>query len=177
MNAGQSSFYTQPVPRLSRVALLVTLLPALLLSGCGSIPLDDAAPADFNLSGHWELLQSESGGSSARGAGIRSSFMGQDFPLLVATEMRIEQDARSMGIEYARGSYRDVSWGERSRGVWDVRAGWHDGDLHIYSEAPDISAGEVWQLSDGGQRLEINIDVRGSRDQKFRRVFRRLARL
>jgi hypothetical protein len=78
-----------------------------------------------------------------------------------------------MGIEYARGSYRDVSWGERRRGVWEVRAGWHEGALHIYSDAPDISAAEIWRLSEDGQRLDISISVRGPRDRDFQRVFRR----
>ena len=99
--------------------------------------------------------------------------MAQDFPLLVAREMRIEQDARSMGIEYTSGSYRDVTWGERRRGVWEVRAGWNEGALHIYSKASDVSASEIWQLSSDGQRLDIRISVRGNRDQEFHRVFRR----
>jgi hypothetical protein len=101
----------------------------------------------------------------------------QDFPLLVAREMRIEQDDRSMGIDYANGGYRDVTWGERRRGVWEVRAGWNEGVLHIYSEASDVSASEIWQLSADGQRLDISISVRGNRDQEFRRVFRRASTL
>ncbi len=149
------------------------LMLVLATGGCGGVPLEEAAPGGFDLSGHWVLIQEESGGSPVRGASIRSGFLAQDFPLLVTGEMRIEQDARSMGIEYGRGSYRDVTWGERQRGVWDVRAGWHDGVLHIYSKAPDTSASEIWKLSDDGRRLEISIDVRGAQDHKFRRVFRR----
>lgn len=156
---------------------LVVLLGALVVAGCGQVPLEDSAPEQFDLSGHWVQAdeQRESAGRSARG--MESGFMAQDFPLLVAREMRIEQDARSMGIEYARGSYRDITWGERRRGVWEVRAGWNEGALHIYSTASDISAAEIWQLSADGQRLDISISVRGHRDRKFHRVFRRASAL
>ena len=152
----------------------LTLLCAgfLLLTGCGQIPLEESAPEQFDLSGHWvqaDNMQAPRGRNSGRASG----FMAQDFPLLVAREMRIEQDARSMGIEYARGSYRDVTWGERRRGVWEVRAGWHEGALHIYSAAADISAAEIWRLSADGQRLDIQISVKGNRDQEFQRAFRR----
>lgn len=159
----------------------------LVLAGCGQIPLEDSAPERFDLSGHW--LQADNprspdgrsdpgapGGRPAGGGapgGMASGFMAQDFPLLIAREMRIEQDDRSMGIEYARGSYRDVTWGERRRGIWKVRAGWHDGALYIYSDTTDISAAEVWQLSADGQRLDISINVKGQRNQTFQRVFRR----
>lgn len=156
---------------------LAVLLGALAVAGCGQIPLDESAPEQFDLSGHWVQAddQRQSAGRSPRG--MTSGFMAQDFPLLVAREMRIEQDARSMGIEYARGSYRDVTWGERRRGVWDVRAGWNEGALHIYTTASDISAAEIWQLSEDGQRLDISISVRGQQDREFRRVFRRASAL
>ncbi len=173
--------------------LLLTVAGFLVLSGCGQVPLEESAPEQFDLSGYWVQADNprgaeggnrsghDSGGAqrgsrpSGGGTGGRmtSGFMAQDFPLLVAREMRIEQDARSMGIEYATGNYRDVSWGERRRGVWEVRAGWNEGALHIYSEASDISAAEIWQLSADGQQLDISISVKGQRNQEFHRVFRR----
>lgn len=153
---------------MSGCRLLVVLL-ALIACGCGSIPLDAAPPAGFDLNGHW-VLDSKQKDVPPRRDG---QFLGQDFPLLVSEEMTIEQDARSMGIEYEGGGYRDVTWGERRRGVWEVRAGWHEGDLHIYSKAPDTSAVEVWHLSNDGEQLDIDIRVKGPRDQSFRRVFRR----
>ena len=155
----------------ARFIAVVTLL-ALGLLGCSGVPLEPTAPSGFDLSGEW-VLDDETTVAAGEGRSLRSGFMIQDFPLLVARQMRIEQDARSMGIEYERGSYRDVSWGERRRGIWEVRAGWHEGVLYIYSEAPDTSASEVWRLSENGDRLEINIEVRGAREQTFRRVFRR----
>jgi hypothetical protein len=153
--------------------VLAALLGTLLVAGCGQIPLEESAPARFDLSGHWVQADDQRQSTRRSPQGMASGFMAQDFPLLVAREMRIEQDERSMGIEYARGSYRDVTWGERRRGVWQVRAGWNEGALHIYSEAPDISAAEVWRLSSDGQRLDISIAVKGNRDQEFQRVFRR----
>ncbi len=201
-------------PSAGRVWRLLTLAGlAVVLAGCGQIPLEENAPARFDLSGHWVQADNprqpgaggerEAAGSAERNgrsggmppagrrqgsgppggrsggsmAGMASGFIAQDFPLLVAREMRIEQDARSMGIEYARGSYRDVSWGERRRGIWEVRAGWHEGALHIYSEASDISAAEIWQLSADGQRLDISISVKGNRNQEFQRAFTRSSAL
>ena len=166
--------------------VLLALAGFALLSACGQIPLEENAPARFDLSGHWVQADRPSGGrnqasagnnSERRTSGMTSGFIAQDFPLLVAREMRIEQDDRSMGIEYARGGYRDVTWGERRRGVWEVRAGWNEGALHIYSEASDVSAAEIWRLSADGQRLDISISVRGNRDQEFQRVFRRASSL
>ena len=153
------------------IALLGLLLIAL---GCGSVPLEEQAPAGFNLNGEWRLDTDASDGE-LRGRGVGSAFLGQDFPLLLARQMRIEQDARSMGIEYGRGSYRDVSWGERRRGVWQVHAGWLDGELRIYSDAPDTSAVEIWRLSENGQRLVIDVQVKGARTEQFQRTFVRSA--
>lgn len=161
------------VNRRGRWGEALFLLPAaflLLAAGCGSVPLDAAAPAQFDLNGRWVLDSKLSDSSRPRGRG----FIEQDFPLLVSREMRIEQDPGSMGIDYEGGSYRDVTWGERRRGVWEVRAGWRDGTLYIYSKAPDISAMETWQLSADGEQLSIQISVRGGAEGgEYRRVFRR----
>lgn len=148
---------------------LLAAVVLVLATGCGGVPLDAAAPDPFDLNGRWVLVPDRSDTTRARSTG----FLTQDFPLLVTREMRIEQDARSMGIEYEGSTYRDVTWGERRRGVWEVRAGWKEGSLYIFSEAPDISAVEVWQLSEGGDELTIRIDVRGAEEGRYQRVFRR----
>jgi len=148
------------------------VLVLVLAAGCGSKPLDAAAPKPFDLNGRWVL---DAGGSdSAEGRRPhRRGFIEQDFPLLTSREMRIEQDAGSMGIEYDGGGYRDVTWGERRRGIWEVRAGWREGSLYIYSKAPDISATEIWQLSADGEQLSIQISVRGDEEGQYHRQFRR----
>jgi hypothetical protein len=159
---------------LKPVSVLIAAASVFLVAGCGNIPLEETPPESFDLSGHWVLADGQSALMNSRNsAGMNSGFMAQDFPLLTAREMHIEQDARSMGIEYRRGSYRDVTWGERRRGVWEVRSGWHEGALYIYSEAADISAAEIWRLSEDGERLDISISVRGARDREFQRVFQR----
>ena len=150
----------------------VCIAAALAVAGCGTVPLEESAPDRFDLTGHWVLAEGQKPMSTNRSSsGMESGFMTQDFPLLATTEMHIEQDDTSMGIDYSRGTYRDVTWGERRRGVWKVRAGWHEGILHIYSDAPDISAAEIWRLSQDRQRLDISISVRGARNREFERVF------
>ena len=71
----------------------------------------------------------------------------------------------------------DIPRGEfwtRDRGLWEVRAGWHEGNLIILSEASDARARETFTLSDGGRRLdvEVRIDARGD-DLAVSRTFRR----
>ena len=45
----------------------------------------------------------------------------------------------------SRGFVSRLGSGERRRGVWEVRAGWNEGALHIYSKASDVSASEIAQ--------------------------------
>ena len=152
------------------------VLVVFLLGGCSTVKLDYAPPPGFNLSGAWVLDQEMPSVDEPRGR--RSGFLTQDFPLLVTRNLRIEQDAASMGVEYARGSYRDVSWGERRRGIWEVQAGWHEGALHIYSESADTSAHETYQLLDSGQRLSVTVYVdSGGRKQNFSRLFVRESKI
>ena len=94
--------------------------------------------------------------------------------MLKAREMRIEQNRDSMGIRYDQRDYRDVSWGERRRGLWDVRAGWHEGRLLIVSDADDARARETLTLSDDGERLEVDVRIdSGGDDVQVSRVFQR----
>ena len=150
----------------------------LLLAACNITPLDSAPPPGFDLTGKWLLEGDLSDVERTRESSLRSGFVTQDYPLLIARKLSIEQDVRSMGINFEGGSYRDVTWGERERGIWMVRAGWVEGDLHIYSDASDTSAVEVYRLVDNGQRLLINIEVEaGSGSQTFNRVFVRESEL
>lgn len=148
------------------------------LAACASIDLDRRPPESYDLTGNWRLVEDASGSPPShrrlRARGGMLTFIVQDFPVLLAEEMRIEQSANSMGIRYDQRVYRDVSWGERRRGLWDVRAGWHEGDLYIISDAADADAREVFRLSDGGQRLAVEVRVEsGGQDVHLTRVFRR----
>ncbi|MCR9276929.1 MAG: hypothetical protein NXH85_03055 [Pseudomonadaceae bacterium] len=110
-----------------------------------------------------------------RSSRLAFAFLIQDFPVLAAQRLKIEQNRDSMGIDFDRGSYRDVSWGERERGIWDVTAGWDDtGVLTILSESTDARALERLQLSEDERQLSIEFSYQVDGDsRRYRRVFDR----
>ena len=152
------------------------LLP--FLGACAGLQLEQRPPEGFDLTGTWRLVEDASDTPPThrrlRARGGMLAFVTQDFPVLRATEMRIQQSPDSMGIRYDGRHYRDVSWGERRRGLWEVRAGWHEGDLYILSDAADADAREILRLSDEGRRLDVDVRVEsGGEDVELTRVFRR----
>ena len=173
---------TARMQKLRSGAALLTL--AFALGGCGGVPLDPQAPAEFDLNGHWVLHQALSdpppdrrrlqaradrqllstGQPSRRPNVGLLAFVVEDFPVLASRSMVIEQDRQSMGIRYENGAYRDVSWGERKRGLWQVSAGWLEGALVISSKASDASARESMRLSDNGQRMTVRVEVKSGGD-------------
>lgn len=149
-----------------------------LLAGCTGVPLESKPPAQFELSGSWQLVPEESGSPpperTVRSRGGMLSFVTQDFAVLRARKMQIEQNPGSMGIYYDGRDYRDVSWGTRRRGLWEVEAGWHEGRLIILSKASDADARETMTLSPDGQRLRVDVQVKSrSENLAITRVFRR----
>ena len=168
----------------------LALAALLAAAGCQST-LEAPPPSIFDLSGTWELNTRASDAAPdlkeirrledrdvlrghQRDAEASSIFVTEDFPVLGATRMTIEQDARSMGIQYANGPYRDVSWGERERGFWTIRAGWHEGALVIDSRRNLTRGRETMRLERGGRRLRIDVAVQtGGRDVNAVRVFDR----
>jgi hypothetical protein len=150
----------------------------LLLAACTTLQLDATPPADFDLTGTWFLIEDESESPPShrrlRARGGMLAFITQDFPVLRARGMQIEQSRDSMGISYKPNGYRDISWGTRNRGLWEVRAGWHENSLYVLSDASDARARETFTLSEGGRRLDVSvrIDSRGD-DVEVVRVFRR----
>lgn len=156
----------------------------LALSGCGSVPLDPEAPTGFDLNGHWVInralsdpppnerrLQAEAdralvdmGRMGQRRRMGMLAFVTADFPVLASKSMIIEQDPQSMGIRYANGAYRDVSWGQRQRGLWEVNAGWTEEGLVIASRADDASATETLRLRKDGRQLAITIEIKSAGD-------------
>ncbi len=168
----------------------------LALGGCGSVPLDTEAPTGFNLNGDWVINQALSDPppnerrlqAEADQALVKMGRVGQrkrmgmlafvtaDFPVLASKSMVIEQDARSMGIRYASGAYRDVSWGQRRRGLWEVNAGWTEAGLVIASRADDASATETMRLRKDGRQLAIAVEIKSGGDALSAvRVFDRVA--
>lgn len=134
-----------------------------LAGGCSSVNLDERAPAGFDLGGTWVLdpLTSEVTPEvrELRRRGMSIAMVAQDFAVLRCRRMEIEQNADSMGIAYDGGSYRDVSWGERDRGLWEVNAGWDEGVLRILSKARDAKAEEIMTLTDAGKRLVVRVGI------------------
>jgi hypothetical protein len=157
---------------------LMLALAALLAAACSGIALEPQPPPGFDLSGDWVLVADASEAPPSRrrlrAQGGMLTFITRDFPVLTANQMQIEQGPASMGISYGVGNYRDITWGTRRRGLWEVRAGWHEGTLMVLSEASDASASEVFVLSDDGRRLRIDVVISsGGDDVSLSRVFRR----
>jgi hypothetical protein len=161
------------------VRVLAGAALAVLLAACQGVSLQPLPPQGFDLSGAWQLVPEDSGTPPSlerlRARGGMLSFIAQDFAVLRARELQIEQNPGSMGVFYDGRDYRDVSWGTRRRGLWDVNAGWHEGRLLIVSTAKDADAREVLTLSPDGQRLRIDIEVKSRGENvAVSRVFRRL---
>ena len=150
---------------LGRLTMAICWLQLGLLGGCaGGVTLDPNPPPDFSLAGVWVLdpLDSDSAPKprQLRKRGFGIAMAAQDFPVINTRRMRIEQSADSVGIEYDDGVYRDLSWGVRRRGLWEVNAGWEeDGQLLILSEASDAKASEALHLMNAGQRLVVHVQV------------------
>lgn len=175
-------------------ARLVTVC-LVLVAGCTN--LATTAPQGSDLSGHWVLNHERSDPlpaihpSRSRGSARRESRSRQgrgdrdgggfvdpsfQFPVLATEELVIEQDASSMGIDYGDGGYRDVSWGHRERGRFDVDAGWdEDANLIVHMQSDDIDYEETYRLSDDGTRLTLRIKISGEhlKDVDFVRSYDR----
>jgi hypothetical protein len=163
--------------------LLLVVLLALLLGACGGPKLNSVPPSGFNLQGEWELVRdlSELGAEGDDYIRMRSGNrqelarggMARDFPVVRADAMRIEQNRDSMGISYSTGDYRDISWGRRDRGMWQINAGWIDDELHIISEAHDAKGTEVMSLSPDGKILRVFVEIDAGQKVALDRVYRR----
>ena len=167
----------------------VALLTISLLAACSGIQLDEVNPAGADLSGTWVLDFADSdvvpdlrnhrprarrrtplNQIPRRPAGADLPFVVHDFQVLSADKMTIELNHDSMGIQYEPGIYRDVTWGERERGLWEVYAGWEAGDLRILSSANDIEVDERFILS--RERLIVVVNIQADDDEfSYRRVF------
>ena len=159
------------------------------VTGCQYQHVDP--PSSFNLSGTWVLNEIESDAppdpdeirrredidvlrGRQRDAQASSAFVVHDFPVVGATRMVIEQDDYSMGVEYDGGTYRDVTWGERERNYWTIRAGWRKDALLIESRRDPIRGTETMRLEEGGRQLRVEVFVKtGGQDVRAERVFER----
>ena len=157
--------------------------------GCSSLVLEERTPADVHLSGHWVLnsVHSETpkprnaranGGDSSR---ILSEdimrpdiadpfvFISHDFHILEAKKISIELGLDSTGIDYTPGVYRDVTFGQRRRGLWNVYAGWEGEELVIVSKANGLNVVERFTMINS-ERIQVVVNMRVEKDE--RRVVR-----
>ncbi len=177
--------------------ILLWVLPVILLAGCQGIELSPETPPGYNLTGIWELdtqssdvtpdlkrgLKRRAGRNRTASQEIREELRGalgsglafivHDFQVLNATRMEIEQNRDSMGVRYVPGIYRDITWGERQRGLWEVNAGWEEGDLVVLSKADGMQVLERMNLI-GGNLLRITAIIEADGDEQVvTRIFRR----
>ncbi len=171
-----------------------------LLAGCSS--LAETAPANIDFSGTWELdlqrsdapvdasdqhsgdadaapriVTTQTRGALATESNPNAYLAGPAprLPMLTATQMIIEQDPTSMGIEYPKQPYRDVKWGRREQGLFIIEAGWDEGHLVVETRSAPLRVKETYSLSDGGATLILQVDLqgRGVDSAHIVRVFRR----
>ena len=168
---------------------LAFCLACLVVPACTA--LDANVPGGFDLTGDWVLVSDASDASPdmdairrredrdvIRGrqsdAAASAAFAVQDFPVLTAERIDIEQDGKSMGIRYDGVVYRDVSWGRRERDLWRVHAGWSEGDLVIRSVRGRTKGRETFALERNGAILRVTVSIEtGGEDVRSVRVYRR----
>ena len=92
------------------------------------------------------------------GLGSGLAFVVQDFQIIDANQIVIEQGRNSMGVKHIPGTYRDVTWGDRERDIWRIQAGWQETDLVIFSTAKGLRVLERYQLVNRN-RLRLDLDV------------------
>ena len=164
-------------------------------SGCAGIDLDTTNTGGVTLEGTWLIdftasdslldarLTGESAGSGLRSRGRRGqlqaraggsglAFVAHDFHILNADKLVVEQNPDSMGVNYQPGVYRDISWGERRRGLWTVNAGWQERTLVIISEADDLRVEERFDRQ--GDRLVVKVVVEADNKETILNRFFRL---
>ena len=87
-------------------------------------------------------------------------FVSHDFHVINAQSLTIELDPISAGLDYQPGTYRDVTFGERRRGLWDIYAGWDGDDLVILSRANKLQVMErISLISPNRLRIIVGIEA------------------
>lgn len=166
----------------------------LWVASCGpaSSTLSGVVPYGIDLSGVWILDAASSDSPPDNSAallrlkaaeieGKRSDSLGsivyatQDFPVIAAERLSIEQDSSSIGISYGDGQHRDLIWGLQTRAEWKIDAGWEQTRLVIKSVVSHTTGIERYQLESGGETLLVDVSIRAGPDRRsFRRTYTRL---
>ena len=166
----------------------------LCLVGCSAFDLDQRKPEKVDFSGHWVLNLPLSEGviensrsrndvfdpDQIKTEGMASEdlldpfvFVSHDFHIIRAQSLTIELDSISAGLLYQPGTYRDLTFGERKRGLWDIYAGWDGDDLVVLSRADKLQVMERISLV-SPNRLRIIVGVEAEKKNRdFVKVFDR----
>ena len=165
------------------------------LAACTTIQLDERPSQSIDLSGEWILDSVASQNPDLVAEGVKQewidrrprnrrdmrrmfegsslAFISHDFHVLNAEKLYIEQGTDSLGIQYYPGVYRDVSWGERDRGLWAVEAGWQALEMVIVSDAPEMRVIERFDLV-APQTLRVIVTISADGEEReITRVFDR----
>ena len=172
----------------------LVVLSTLLLGACSGLQLESSPIRSVPLSGAWVIdteasddvntamkLHAKWGDDRLsaraeiqrirRGSGL--AFVFYDFQVLEAQRITIELSQDSMGVKHEPGVYRDVSWGKRERGIWEVQAGWEEDVLVVASKTNDIDVVERYRLL-APNRLQVTLDIRADGNKRqIQRYFRR----
>lgn len=172
-----------------RYLLLFALVGALLGCGPPTSSLGGTTPAGVDLSGIWLLDQSRSDEPPDRKTAMQEAkaneidgkrnnalssmlFAAQDFPVISAERLVIEQDADSIGISYGEGLHRDLIWGLQTRAEWRIDAGWDSAHLVVKSLVSHTSATERYQVQSDGSELVVEVTIRSASSREhFKRTY------
>ena len=161
------------------------------LSSCGpaTSSLNSSVPSGIDLTGIWVLDEGRSDSPPDQSAALQREkaaeiqgkssnslasmfFVVQDFPVVSANRLAIEQDADSIGISYGDGQHRDLIWGLQTRSEWRIDAGWEHTKLIVKSDVSHTSAVERYQLQSDGNTLVVDVSVRAGGDREtYRRTY------
>ena len=173
-------------------AYVLLFYAALCLTSCSTLDLNAKKPENIDFSGSWELNAFLSGEhlEKSRSQSPRQNsdlirtedikrtdlsdpfvFVSHDFHIVDAQLLTIELDTLSVGLHYQPGTYRDVTFGQRRRGLWDIQAGWDDMELVILSRANNLKVIErITLVSPKRLRVTVNIEAE-KKNRYFVKVF------
>ena len=121
-----------------RIPTLLMAFSLLAMSACSGLKLQTVPDQPTDLTGTWQLdIDASDSAEGIKGKpprGIRPNhsvqeemrrigrgsglaFIAHDFQVLKAKRLKIEQSGDSMGVQHWPGVYRDVTWGQRDRGL------------------------------------------------------------
>ena len=161
------------------------LLAILCFLGCSSLVLEERTPVETHFSGRWilnvplsEILEPDSSreneDSSVRifskeimrpNVADPFVFISHDFHVLDAKKISVELGLISAGLDYSPGVYRDVTFGQRRRGLWHVYAGWEDKELVIVSKADGLNVIERFAMLNP-DRMRVVVNVRVEKEER-----------